>query len=135
MPAGRAYVVTDPNIVAETQKLPKSFSLGPMRAKFTAQLAGLSPPAAEKPNNTAEGNLLDEGLEMMREVVRPGIHLKEMSKVVATSLIRELEKPPAQPQPLDLWEWVRRTITLAATDAAYGPRNPFQDPAREQDFW
>ena len=36
---------------------------------------------------------------------------------------------------LDLYSWVHHTITLASTDAVYGPANPFQDPKVEKGFW
>lgn len=34
-----------------------------------------------------------------------------------------------------LMEWVRHAITIAATDAIYGERNPFRDRKVEEGFW
>ena len=34
-----------------------------------------------------------------------------------------------------LWEWIRHTLTMASTNAAYGAGNPFKDPEVEDGFW
>lgn len=37
--------------------------------------------------------------------------------------------------PIDLYSQIRHVITLASTNAVYGPKNPFQDPAVEEGLW
>ena len=36
---------------------------------------------------------------------------------------------------MELKNWVRHIITRAATDAVYGPENPFRDEVVEKGFW
>ncbi len=36
---------------------------------------------------------------------------------------------------LDMWEWVKDEITIAATEGVYGSVNPFQSHEAEKGFW
>jgi hypothetical protein len=36
---------------------------------------------------------------------------------------------------VDYWKWCRHIITMASTDAAYGPANPFKEKVVEDGFW
>ena len=66
----------------------------------------------------------------------PGTQLDAMNRImlglVAESLNRLKEETP---KTVKLFEWVSRQITLATTNAAYGPANPYRDPKIEDAFW
>ena len=42
MATGRLYVISQPNLVAEMQRIPKKISLWVIEAPFTARLGGMS---------------------------------------------------------------------------------------------
>jgi hypothetical protein len=66
--------------------------------------------------------LLGEGLNgMNRRMIR---YLKEA-----------FTRFPTQNEPVDIYSWIRNAITVATTDAVYGPRNPYKNPEVEQGFW
>lgn len=56
---------------------------------------------------------------------------QEMLKFV-DDLVTESSRKPIQ---IDLLEWVRHVVTIAATTGFYGPKNPYKDPQHEKDFW
>jgi hypothetical protein len=66
----------------------------------------------------------------------PGPHLDAMNRVmlelVATSLNRLRENSITK---VRFFDWLTHQITLATTDAAYGPSNPYKDPSIEAAFW
>lgn len=66
--------------------------------------------------------LLGSGLDVMN---------RNMIKNLAVS-IDELEQDHTS---IDLHFWCRHAVTVASTDAVYGPLNPYKDPAVERAFW
>ena len=73
----------------------------------------------------------------MHGALAVGADLDRMNESMVESLSRQIENLDllAQSGPIGLFKWIRRCITLASTNATYGPRNPFKDPAIEQAFW
>lgn len=142
MPEGKVYVVTDPGLVSNIQKASKSLSFWAMEAKFTVQLAGLSKPTARKFNTNVTGaiqgqeSLFAEGMKITHEATRPGEHLKEINKTMATAILHELDQASTGHSfELDLWEWTRHVISLAAMQGIYGQQSPFRDRTVEANFW
>lgn len=58
---------------------------------------------------------------------------REMIQSIAASLDRlEVSTDKAK---LKLLTWVRRNVTIATTNSAYGPQNPFKDDSVADAFW
>ena len=68
----------------------------------------------------------------------PGAGLDGMNRVmiqnVAASL-QKLDRESGQGTRIGLVEWIRHEITIATSNAVYGPMNPFNDPKAEEAFW
>ncbi|OJD30748.1 cytochrome p450 [Diplodia corticola] len=67
--------------------------------------------------------LLGAGLDAMNE--RMIAFLKDSVDQLASS----------QGSPIDLFAWTRHAITVAATESAWGPQNPYRSPELEDAFW
>ena len=68
--------------------------------------------------------------------VAPGPALDAMNRASVETIdqcLREVESNG--PQQVRLFEWARKTIAYATTEAVYGPMNPFRDPAVQDGFW
>lgn len=56
----------------------------------------------------------------------PGPNLDDFSDKAVNNLNASLEHAPAK---VKMFEWASHEIMMATTNAVYGPRNPFNDPA------
>ena len=109
-----------------------------------AHLDGLSRTAAnhlicERRSEETGEDLFSEGMKGMTKHLRPGgPTLDQITQIAVLRILEELEVVDRQEQGLfctDLWVWLRKMISLATTDAVYGPGNPFRQPGIEQAFW
>lgn len=68
--------------------------------------------------------------------VTPGPQLDAMNRLSVQKVATILETLASQaPRCLKLFEWVKKEITSATTDAVYGPHNPFSDPKLQEAYW
>jgi hypothetical protein len=133
---GKLYVVNSASLVAAVHRNHKAFSFDPFVTAFTKRAGGITSEGSKLLQETANGGggmgskvihsmhpaLLGSGLDIM---------ITNMVKDLKT-FIDELEPDQAS---MDLYLWCRHAITLASTDAVYGPLNPYKDPAVERAFW
>ena len=72
----------------------------------------------------------------MHAALAPGTALDSMSQPMLRTVAESLDSLGTDSKvTIDLASWLRHTITMASTDAVYGPTNPFKDPAVEDGFW
>ncbi|KAJ2991563.1 hypothetical protein NUW58_g2470 [Xylaria curta] len=83
-------------------------------------------------------NLRTETMRVMHAALQPGRHLQETSQAVLMNIIRffDFETPKISQTSIGLFQWVRRVVSLASTNAIYGPtRNPMQNDEVMEGFW
>lgn len=65
-----------------------------------------------------------------------GDGLDDMNARMITFLKPEIDKlESAQDSHFDLFAWTRHAITVAATESAWGTKNPYRSPELEDAFW
>lgn len=138
MPAGRTYVVTSPDLVQAVQRHPKAISFWWIAVIFGARLAALSEQGKKTLFHNVEGEKGDssmfmDGLRLITRSLKPGPALDDMNREMGTSLCKVFEHMNSGTS--DLWEFVKHAMTIATTDAVYGPMNPYRDPKVEAGFW
>lgn len=113
----------------------------PLIAKASVTVSRFSKVAADIINTNVNGEKGKWGYVMtfhdaIQPTLAPGNHLDSMNRVmlgaIATSLNQTKLECPKQTQ---LFDWVKAQITLATTDAAYGPSNPYRKPELADSFW
>ena len=141
---GKVYVVTSLELISQIQRHPKIFSFSYLEALFGTQLATVSKEAGQKilryvHRDQGEANLFDDGIKFMSKCLRPGKWLDELNRVMAYSICSSLDRLDSSLQngrrKIDLWDWVTHEMTMATTEAVYGPLNPYKDPNVESAFW
>ena len=88
--------------------------------------------------NSEEGEwgLQSETHSGMHIALAPGEALDRMNQPMLDVVAASLNSLGADSKvTIDLAAWTRHAITLASTDAVYGPTNPFKDPEVEDGFW
>ncbi|RYP77929.1 hypothetical protein DL769_003302 [Monosporascus sp. CRB-8-3] len=82
--------------------------------------------------------LRPETLKAMHQSLAPGEDLQATTQVMLDSVIHLLRSAEGinKNEVTELFEWIRKLVTRASTDAIYGvEKNPFQDAAVHDGFW
>ncbi|KAI1346611.1 cytochrome P450 [Xylaria sp. FL0043] len=132
----RVYVVFSVPMIQSIQKQSKSFSFEPIQAKFSTGLCGASKDAYDilQRDLHREGGVYGAIHNAIHHALSPGKFLNEMNMVSAGSVLHSINdiRPGID---IKLDEWLRHQVTLATTDAVYGPYNPFRVKEVEAAFW
>ena len=75
--------------------------------------------------------------DVVRTTLAPGPGLEGMDRVMLRSVEASFDKLCAhgQPKKIQLQQWLGHEMTMATTEAVYGPENPYKDPKVEAAFW
>ncbi|KAK4157557.1 cytochrome P450 [Chaetomidium leptoderma] len=150
VPRGRMYIVTSPGLIAACDRRSKIVSFAPYVVEFGKRiLAGsehsvalLSEDLLEE--NGPHGSLRPETMAAMHRSLVPGEHLDGMMRETLKSSTAFLESATGGggggredlSSGVPLFQWVRRFMTMAGTDAVYGAeKNPFRDDEVRDSFW
>ena len=142
MPHVNMYIVNSLDLVSAVQRNWKTMSFAPFVATFLKRLCLPSKAASEivDMNLFAEDGawgLFTDTHNAMHQALAPGPHLDEMISSILESVCTYLERLLGDhgEATVDLYDWVRHMVTLASTDAVYGPQNPFQEMEVREAFW
>ena len=142
MPQGNTYVVNSLDLVNAAQRNWKTLSFAPFVATFLKRLCSPSKAASEivDRNLFAEDGswgLFTDTHNAMHQALAPGPDLDELICLMLQRVSESLNSLLRHHDEIviDLYKFIREMITLASTDAVYGPQNPFQDPKVREGFW
>lgn len=122
------------------QKQYKTLAFQPIQAYFSTKLCGSSKEAyriLHKDMNIETGEYGDIYVAM-HHALNPGETLDELNRVTigrVCEFVDSLRAEAGQSKTLGLRTWLRHHVTLATTDAVYGPHNPFANGIVERAFW
>ena len=137
------YVVTSPDLVQKIQEQPKILAFAPIEAKFANQVCGTSAKACEILMKNINGDhgewgLSIESYEAMRIALNPGPSLDDMNRLMMGHVAAALDNLIPEKQEIariNLFQWARKTISMATTYSVYGNLNPFRNKAVLESFW
>jgi hypothetical protein len=145
LPGAQVYIVNSPHLVAAVDRNAKHISFAPYVVQFAKRilipsLEGLDALAANIKEDDGAWGCRPETLEVMHAALVPGEDLNRTTRALLESIDKFLSSddisPDSHTQPIQLFSWVRRLVTIASTDAIYGSKaNPFLDPKVEAGFW
>lgn len=131
----KVYVITSPALMLSAQRNNKAISFDPILTAAAQRVTGARGKTLHLLRDKQSGGhglnatiihamqpaLLGNGLDRMNE---------RMIRLLLP-FVDELEHTST----VDLHMWCRHAVTMASTDATYGPLNPYKDPAIENAFW
>ena len=81
--------------------------------------------------------LYSESLKGIHAALAPGGGLELMNRTMIENVAASLDSLQTENKTvrLKLASWLRHEITLATSEAVYGPGNPLRDPKVEDGFW
>ncbi|KAI1910060.1 hypothetical protein LOZ12_004733 [Ophidiomyces ophidiicola] len=138
--SSKVYVVTSPALIAAAQRKSRVISFEPFPTIAAERLAGIKGPRLEALREPRRGGgglnnrvmhvmsptLLNEGLDQMNS--RMVATLKEW--VDGLSSVGD-----GGHRAFDLYAWCRQILTIASTDAVYGPLNPYRPTSIQDAAW
>ena len=143
MPGSKIYVVNSLDLMTSVQKQYKVLAFPPLEAKFAMTACASSSKANDILKINVNGEQGDWGYSMefhksLAPSLAPGAGLDGMNRIMIQNVAASLEKlstGKGKSTRVGLVAWLRHEITMATTNAVYGPMNPFQNPKAEEAFW
>ncbi|KAL8999918.1 MAG: hypothetical protein Q9169_001324 [Polycauliona sp. 2 TL-2023] len=139
----KVYIVNSPDLIAAVQKNAKALSFNPFVSFVSPRIFDAGDEANAIIQDNIEGEkgpwgLLYDTSRGMHNALAPSSSLDWMTKTMLTKLEEYIEPLGVGKGGLemDLYKWVRKSMTVASTEAVYGPKNPFKHkPELEDAFW
>jgi len=136
----RLYIINSTQLIPVAQRYPRILDFAPMEAKVAINVMGSGPEGKKVLVRNRDGVedfsyaiLFDKAIH---PAVTPGAKLDAMNRVSVVKVSESVEMLASKaPRTLRLFEWVKEEITIATTEAVYGPKNPFSDRKIRDAYW
>ncbi|KAK7987257.1 cytochrome P450 [Apiospora saccharicola] len=132
LPYFRIYVVNSTKLIPIVQRHVSTFSFSPILVDMSARFMAVSKKTYEI---ISRDPMDDHGFvagmsRATHAYLSPGSMLDSLNEASVRILADSLGTIDNKgPQHVSMKEWVDKEITMAATEAIYGPLNPYRDPA------
>jgi len=144
MPGAKLYIINSLELIAAVQRHSKALAFPPIEAKMARRLSAWSDETDQIVMKNVSGDEGDWGMSVesyqaMRTALTPGANLDAMNRVMIPGIAASLDR--LQPEKhysstnIGLMQWLRHELTMATTNAVYGPLNPYLDSKVEDGFW
>ncbi|KAI0389233.1 cytochrome P450 [Xylariaceae sp. FL0594] len=145
LPFHRIYMVNSLALISLLQRQPKKISFAPIEAQAEETVMGVGRDGNIVIGGSRLHHMLDDDSYLSTFVLSiypglaPGPGLDGLNEVAVGYFARRLDElcesgSASGSVVLDLWEWIRDLLCMATTEAMYGEKNPFRDPA-VRDTW
>lgn len=142
MLGGKVYVANQPELVQAIYRDNKRLSFANLAAEVVARLSV----ASKETTAILLDNILGErgsvgytmeGYKGMHAALAPGPGLDRINQSIIPDIAAAVSRldPGKGIAQINLYRWVRHTVTLATSNAVYGPHNPFKEPDIYEAFW
>lgn len=133
LPGSRLYIVNDTRLIPAVQKQVRALSFAPLLVRVFSHFMGFSKSALAIAGADAveHHGFVHQMTVQTSRALAPGPNLDALNAKAVSILNASLSAIAAKEAPtvVKLFEWASHEIMMATTDAIYGPRNPFRDPA------
>ncbi|KAI4147283.1 MAG: hypothetical protein L6R39_003169 [Caloplaca ligustica] len=139
----KIYVVNSPDLIQAVQRHAKVLTFNPFVSFMSPRIFDCGAEAMRIINENIGGEMGNWGLlpdtsRGMHNALAPSESLDWMTRTMLSKFMEYLNPLAASKDgtEIDLYKWVRTAFTVASTEAAYGPKNPFNhQPELEDAFW
>ncbi|KAI4598665.1 hypothetical protein KJ359_002556 [Pestalotiopsis sp. 9143b] len=139
LPGSRLYIVNDTRLIPVVQKQVRALSFAPLLVRVFSHFMGFSPAALSIAGADAveHHGFVHQMTVQTGQALAPGPNLDALNAKAVSILNASLSALSAKEAPtvVKLFEWASHEIMMATTDAIYGPRNPFRDPAVREAYY
>ncbi|KAK8019082.1 cytochrome P450 [Apiospora arundinis] len=136
MPGHRVYVVNSLSLIPQVQRQIKTIAFAPIEAQAADAVMGVGPAGNAVIGSERmfeNDSYLSTFVPSTKPALAPGPGLDSLNGATIRYMANSTKVlAEGGPETLELFEWVRREMFMATTEAIYGPKNPFRDPKLEQ---
>lgn len=125
------YVVNATKLIPILQKHWRTISFAAIAAD-AGHLVGLSKEAVKLMHDdlTSDDSFSLSWPKYVMSAMSPGHDLDSMNRTAIEVFASQTETLRTSTSvKVGLWQWTRRTMVMATTEAVWGPQNPWRDPA------
>jgi hypothetical protein len=130
----RTYVISSPSLILAVQRNSKALTFEALM-DAAAKLAGVQDMERLNSHQDESGHTVHVKSVQAIQNTMLGEGLNEMNARMIGYMKVAIDSLDQQSGPIALHSWLKHAITIASTDAMYGPRNPYRDPKVEKAFW
>ena len=135
----KVYVVVSPDLITAVNRNSKSLAFNPFIAQVGKRITGHSEATSRIVQHNLNG---EDGPGYVIDIhdgtlaaLAPGSDLEDMTEVMLHEVSRCLESLVDGVE-VDLFAWMKHTVTICSTRTIYGPSNPFNiNPSFVGLFW
>lgn len=142
MMGSKVYVVNQPELAQAIYRNKKTLSFNSLVAEIISRLSAVSKETTKimQDNVTGERGDLGYGLETdkgMHAALAPGSGLDKINQSIIPDVAAAIDGlvTGTGTARINLYQWVRYAISMATSNAVYGPHNPFKKPGIYEAFW
>ncbi|KAK8075550.1 hypothetical protein PG997_010213 [Apiospora hydei] len=130
-PYFRIYVVNSTKLIPIVQRHVKTISFSPIEVEMSARFMAVSKKTFEIiSRDPMDDHGFVAGMSQTTHVdLSPGRRLDSLNEDSVRTLSESLDKIAIKGARVNMREWIDQEITMATTEAIYGPLNPFRDHA------
>ncbi|KAI0121938.1 cytochrome P450 [Daldinia grandis] len=137
------YIVTSPSLVAACDRRAKVVSFEPYVVEFAKRILAASQLSIDLLSEDMLGkkgaSTLRAGtMKAMHDTLMPSESLTEITQAMLKDISSSLDSKfkSSNHKEILLFDWIRRLVTAASTNAIYGPeKNPMKDPEVYDGLW
>jgi hypothetical protein len=132
----KTYVINTAKLVSAVQRNHRTISFDPFLTAAAERISGIKGKGLKLLQETENGGrgLNNAVLHAMHPALL-GSGLDTMNKNMIVNLQTSIDNLATQHGVIDLHLWCRHAITIASTDAVYGPLNPYKSQVVQDSFW
>jgi hypothetical protein len=132
LPSSRLYIVNTPTLIQAVHRQANAISFDNVGRDFGFLFSGLKQESQNILKKAYDGN--GNGFtSLVHQYLKDGFFLRNASRAAVVHLSGTVPQF-LRGVPLNLFDTVRHTLTMAFTDTVYGPHNPFRDPEIEANW-
>ncbi|KAL2802198.1 cytochrome P450 [Aspergillus granulosus] len=130
----RVYIVTSPDLLPSVRRNRSTMSFNPLFTAMAERAGGIQKPGLQLLREEELGGkgLATKTVEAMRPALL-GNQLDHLNEEMIHVLKQLVDQVPTRS--FDLYDWCRDALTVASTNAIYGPSNPYKSEGIRQGFW
>jgi hypothetical protein len=130
----RTYVISSPSLILAVQRNSKALTFRAL-LDAAAKVAGIQDMEQLNSDSDEPGLTVHAKSVHVIQKTMLGEGLNEMNARMIGYMKVAIDGLDQQSDPIALHSWIKHAITIASSDAMYGPRNPYREPEVEKAFW
>ncbi|KAJ5316817.1 hypothetical protein PENANT_c016G03031 [Penicillium antarcticum] len=132
----KVYVIKSPELVSAVRRNHRSMSLEPLLTRTSECAGGITGPGLELlRGKESQGQGLGHHTVTTMRPTLLGQGLDEMNTKMMECVQKSVQELRTHRGTIDIYQWCTLAMTIASTDAIYGPLNPYKQRKVRDSYW